>query len=116
MSNLQLATHGVYSKCLILIYYYLHCQIQICMSCLFGETGVSIILANKGILLKNTFCCEIRGLYKHLLDLLNHSYNSPFLQGKGASSLSSWPLAPQSDHGRQLDNTSDKTQIQSGCL
>ena len=57
MPNLQLAAHcPIYWICLILIIDYLHCQIQICMSCLFGETGASIIgvqepLTSKGYLI-----------------------------------------------------------------
>ena len=39
-----LAAHGpIYWICLILIINYSHCQIQICVSCLFGETGASIM-------------------------------------------------------------------------
>ena len=38
--NLRLAAQGpIYWICLILIINHLHCQIQICVSCLFGETG-----------------------------------------------------------------------------
>ena len=37
-----------YWICLILIINYLHCQIQICVSCLFGETGASIIVDKQG--------------------------------------------------------------------
>ena len=81
MSNLQLATHGpVYLKCLILINHYLHCQIQICMSCLFGETGASIILANKG---KIHSVAKSGGYINIYWTYLIPPTIAPFCRGKG---------------------------------
>ena len=40
--------------CLILIINYLHCQIRICVSCLFGETGASIMGVQEPLTSKGT--------------------------------------------------------------
>ena len=45
--NLRLAG-PIYWICLILIIDYLHCQIRICVSCLFGETGGARTLDKQG--------------------------------------------------------------------
>ena len=91
MPNLQLATHGpVYLKCFILFYYHLHCQIQICMSCLFGETGASIILASKGICLKIHSVAKSGGYINIYWTYLITPTIAPFCRGKGVSCYELW--------------------------
>jgi hypothetical protein len=48
----------IYWICLILINNYLHCQIQICVSCLFGEARASITGVQEPLTSKGTTYCQ----------------------------------------------------------
>ena len=93
--NLRWAAHGpIYWICLILSNNYLLCQIQICMSCLFSETGASIMgveepLTSKGI------CKKICMLHKSIARFSIWQCICAEVTAIGISWICAWALTHQ---------------------